>query len=707
MITTLALISFLQTLGLDQKVDYRTVAKDVPLILADLRKQTGVKFDSRGIKNTPVVIVSKGLPLQTLMDRVAEVTDSVWSHESDRYILTRPPGRIQEARKREMRARGQRIKDDFLKPGRLPAPKLWTEEEARNLLEADRVEFEKNIRASKLDPSMQIGKRGVPSPAQMLLHEFIRRVDSGFFGALEKHGVLLYSNRPSGEIRPLPVSLDSEIVTYLKNRETLARVSGDGYYLVDGRKIITPLVLAKRPIGPKPDILVALSTSQLTPFPSLEIFVCEGGRGLDAASIMQGFGKPEPLDFRFPTGHPLTLSETSRSILATLELSYGMPATAVLPGDITIEINQRVVPLPSPELLNVISRPAEHEPFSFFISEWLMQSADALGESMVAAMPDHAMRELLHSLRVAKTLDSPWTRLTSQFVSTRREGGMIILKPASFGAADNFRVDRQALQEYLRVFARQEFPNLSEQIRYAERAPRLYRSGGLDMIWIQMHDPNLRIFEPWATEQRQAALRLMGLLGAELYSGGDSQIDLANLNSRQFECATEWVQLSRNHVPRSGGYSYGPDRPEESDMEFALPKPVTRVGKIYFTRKEMEGVLAMSPPSTVLPLTAPELGFRRGALPANTTGFELSGFNTFRSARIDGVNIYVSMNVGASMYMNREFRDIHSLGAKSKFLELPDGFREKVDRFAKDAATIRVAIPNYGGGSSAPPPQYP
>jgi hypothetical protein len=88
---------------LDQPVRYDQPARTVKQLLADLSRQTGVTLFAPSPLDAEIVLVSvQDMPLKTLMEHLATVTDAEWFKQPNgSYHLVRTPKRARERREQD------------------------------------------------------------------------------------------------------------------------------------------------------------------------------------------------------------------------------------------------------------------------------------------------------------------------------------------------------------------------------------------------------------------------------------------------------------------------------------------------------------------------------------------------------------------------------------------------------------------------------
>lgn len=680
---------------LQQPVKYRTVAKEVAIVLKDFEKMTGVDFEIRGLANTPVIISSRGMPLRKLMDRIAEVTDSKWSHEREKYVLSRTPTQIADTLKKSQVARGTRLREELLKDRSLLPLKVWTDEDARQILDEDKKAIAKRMTESEPPANVFLRCDSARSPIFGILREFIRKVPPALLGAVPTQGSVVYSNAP-GKALPMPVELNSTLGTYLKNRGTLAKFAGDGVIVANGRNVATNLSRLARQIPASPEIAVTMFRNHMVPYLTISLAICDGGRVLESASVTEvPFSEPFKPAYIFPKGHKLSLSLTSKAITELLRFNPGR-SSFFEAGDQWINLIEHDRPLPPQDLRSILAKPAEQDPQSFFASEWMLACGDALGKSVVCALPDRLAGQLF-----ANTLDAPWARISEKLVTVEETESEFIVKPTDFAIADASRVDRKALQTFLAPFAAGRFPTLGEQTRYAEAAPEFVSASSLDTTWIRLFDPGQRIWVDQFLPQSLPCLRFLGSLDERELKPGESSIEIANLDEKQFGRLAEFLESSKYMFPRTG-LSWS-DEPIDLDGTEIVPRSLARNGKVIITRKVEPGVIVAYGEETIVPMTAHEAGVRMGLDPANAGGFQLPPKPKTMQAMVKtSTFVMLSTENSGTLLVGWFVNEITGNGAPGKLDDLLSDLRDSIAKAAKAAA--KVKIPTLGN-SNPPPPQ--
>ncbi len=168
MLTTLLAAIAFQSPNLDKPVTLRTVAKPVADVLADVTSQVGFRFEASQVRDWPIIVSVKSFRAGDLLERIAEVTDSEWVKERDRWVLTRSAARVKKAVEIELADRAAR-----LKPVVDALPTEMSDEDIAATLKIQTRPPEDRWRRVLLHPSLELHVREPGGEPDLALEEAV------------------------------------------------------------------------------------------------------------------------------------------------------------------------------------------------------------------------------------------------------------------------------------------------------------------------------------------------------------------------------------------------------------------------------------------------------------------------------------------------------------------------------------------------------
>lgn len=687
--------------ALDQKVTYQTGAKDVPLILAELQKQTSVPLLARGLKDWPLILSVKDMPLRRLMDKIAEVTDATWEREGDKQILVRTDARRREAEKIEAGLRGKRIAE-WLKTSHKPEPLAkWTDDEIKKRSEADVRRFASQIREMRAhNPDLRFVRyTDAFTPARQLLDHILLKANPEWLGGIPVYGIQTFSNVPGPGVAPLPIGLNEALTIYRFNRLRTAEIVGSGPKTIEGLNVTTNHSLLASPSSGNLRVDLVLSRLSGASNIYVELYVSDQGV-IDRTELSIGLLPEAAPALPLSATGQVQLSETSAAMLAQVGkenrgmLSLGAEGVGPVYWPMSLH------PIPRGRLLSIFQNPAQHEPMGFFATEFIDATAKDLHADVVAYLPDNALGPLHRALSTTRKLTDIWKLQGGPGLGARIEQGCLIVKPTAFARADRYRVNRKALQELLTKAGPDSLPSLEDIFRYAEQVPAAHYDANVDALWINAIDPNQKLFAPLVGADRRAMCRFLAALPYSRFTEQKLDIDIANMTQIQKGRLREWIAPSyyRDNHYQGGSYS----SLELRTMYPAVPKAVLPVALAISKRRQV-GIYASNPNGICLPMEAVELGVRRGIIPGNLVNIDSTNdFNVFRTYTAESLVFMLQSTESRNEFTElRNLRGFKDLSPKLTFDELPEAMKTVINETAPKAKNIRASI---GTTSGSPPP---
>lgn len=688
--------------ALDQKVSYESKAKDVSLILADLQKQTSVPFLARGLKDWPLIVSVKDMPLRRLMDKIAEVTDATWEKEGEKQILVRTDTRRREAEKVEAGLRGKRIVA-FLNA--VHKPELlakWTDDEIKKRLEADMTRIASQIREMRAH-NQEVRFARYPdafTPARQLLDHILLKTKPEWLGGIPVYGIQTFSNVPGPGVAPLPINIGEALGVYKFNRVRTAEIVGSGPKMIEGLSVSTNHDLLASPSSG--NLRVDLVLSRLSGASNIyaELYVSDQGV-IDKTALSIGLVPEAAPELPLSTTGQVQLTETSAAMLAQVGKEYRGMLSLGAEGVGPVYWPTSLHPMPRGRLLSLFQNPAQHEPMGFFATEFIEATAKDLQADVVAYLPDNALGPLHRALSTTRKLTDIWKLQGGPGLEARIEQGCLIVKPTAFARADRYRVNRKALQELLTKASPDSLPSLEDIFRYAEQVPSAHYDANVDALWINAIDPNQKLFAPLVGADRRAMCRFLATLPYARFTEQNFDIDIANMTPIQKGRLLEWIAPSYyRNIHYQGGH-FSPVEIRTGNP--AVPKVVLPVA-LAASKRRQAGIYASNPSGICLPMEAVELGMRRGIIPGNLVNIDSTNdFNVFRTYTAESLVFMIQASESRNEYSElRNLRGFKDLSPKLTFNELPEAMKAVIDETAPKAKNIRASM---GTTYGSPPPR--
>ena len=619
--------------GWDQLVTLKCAATPVTQIVQRLAKETGQKIEAPRFENWPVVVSVKDVKLSDLAARIAEVTDSEWVKSGDRRVLTRDAARVRRAIDLEIADRAARLATWMNANLKLQPAQPWSDEQI--------LEIGKKAAADRVKLAKAAGYNGMPeityyafadrSPAEILLHDFIRRYGVARLAAAPISGRITFSTEPVGRLKPLPFSMAPALQAYERTRTRFAEIAPD--VPATEQAVVTQYDLARKSLGPWKAVF-SIFRPQATANVKVQVTVVDvnGSKLLDVAGVtlelspLLAVEPPEDLKGK------VELGDLSRELLEHV----GKPVS--YSSGMTVRASEHRVYFPpnipwkvSPELREQLHRPDKFEPMGFFASDWLLGLAGVRHEQLVAYVPEHMFSPLATRLVANLSFSELWKAQPTMGLDLVEKEGWLIAKPRMFSRADRYRVDRAPLTSLLQAFLGG-IPTLEQVAAYAVKAPATFYNSNLDMRLVRLL--HLGLYENLQSELGQHQLRFYASLTPEQRVGGtfDPQAfspqqkaalailqDPSAMYAPGFESklgmhARDFLQASMLEPSLSLLFF---ERADQLASEPPVPE------RIEISRKKVEGVGVLQEDGSIFPMPATSLGVHLGADPSNVTGVTL------------------------------------------------------------------------------------
>lgn len=669
-----ALLAFaLQGPDVSVPVTLRMPATPVSEVLSDVSKQVGFRFEASQVRDWPIIVSVKSLRAGDLLERIAEVTDSEWVKERDRWVLTRSAARVKKAVEIELADRAARLKPvvDALPTG------MSDEDIAKAAAEIKKTILEEG-------PGLKTVMSGT-SAADVLLNAALKRLPIREIAAAPISSFVSYSSDPRPGQRRLPAFSPSTWKDYLAARAKFAKV-----------------------IDLPPDVQVSAGLSSLSlpnqfqiilgfsrPFASAGINVWLALFGSDGKILDLARASLTMAPARFETSpppceSPVSVSNAGKRLIHVLQPSRTLPGPsfATQVGD--------VLPVGAPdpwtasENVAVARRAIEREPLAYAISDWVLDLADQSGKGIVAHVPDFAFNPLQQRLASTIQHDVLWNALLEMGIRAEADANVLVLKPMMFARADRYRVDRGALRKLVAAGGPYGRPSLGALLDYVGSSPPVTYHENLDIKLLGL--VFRRAFANFIGFQDQVdALRLLRSFRAE-----DRTSDRLTLEQALTRFSGQYDTMLRSfYASRSGGGTHRsslPELPRVSEFDpFAGAAPDPQMPVIMDLAHSFNGVLAVFEGDHAVGLTPVGVGTFLGLRPENISGFTpILKFKKLHPARVVRHSLMFRAGSTGSSF---EIEDVEYRPEVTWTVDqLPADWRDQIEEGRKNGASVRMSV---------------
>jgi hypothetical protein len=668
------LILGVQAPDLARSITLRTVAKPVAEVLRDVSGQAGFTFGANQVRDWPIIVSVKGLPVGQLLDRIAEVTDSEWVKERDRWVLTRSAARVKKAVDLELADRAERLK---------PVVDALPTEMSDAEIEAAAAEIKKTI-LEEQGSGLKTVMSGT-SPANILLSVSLKRLSIREIAAAPISSFVSYSSDPRPGQQRLPAFSPSTWKDYLAARAKFAKV-------ID----VPPDVqvsagMSSLPLPSQHQIILGLSR----PFASAGISAWLGIFGPDGKILDLARASLTPAPARFevsppPTANPVSVSDEGKRLIHVLQPSRTLPGPSF-----TTRLGD-VLPVGAPdpwtasENVAVARAAVQREPLSYAISDWVLDLADQSGKDIVSHIPDFAFNPLHQRLSSTIQHDVLWKALPDLGIQAKADSNLLTLKPSMFARADRYRVDRGALRKLVAAGGPYGRPSLGALLDYVGSSPPVTYHENLDIKLLGL--VFRRAFANFIGFQDQVdALRLLRAFRAE-----DRTSDRLTLGQALSRFSGPYDTMLRSfYASRSGGGTHRsslPELPRVSEFDpFAGPTPDAEVPVIMDLVHGFDGVLAVFEGDHAVGLSPVGLGIFLGLRPENISGFTpILRFKKLHPARVVRHSLMFRAGSTGSSF------DIEDVEYRAEVTwtvdQLPAAWKDQIEEGRKNGALVRMSV---------------
>ena len=556
---------------LKQPVEYSSVARPVAAVLADLAKSTGLNIQTaKTMANEYVIVGVKAMPLDQLLNRIAEVTTGKWEEADGRMLLVRDLSRMRLEEQNDRRRRLDALQKGIQKLLESLQPKKPDAKPGQNTVTAS-VAFGQGgtgVFGDGVNTSSPVGRAIVKLVAGLGANAF---VDIG------KDGRVVFATTPNRMQRSLPSNAGSILDQLVKEQNDYARkleqdrAGKDEEIDAKLKEFVQMFGIGadEKPIE-RPAVKAILVAERQGFFPgiqvSLRLFDQQGkvllnGMGFLESGDASMFGD---LTAFMPGAEKKPAPKTDPNE-AEIELS----PLAKERDAMKMDVMNPAAPKPmSDALRQALLHPEEHDPLSFKDSEALIATAKAKNLDLVANLPDSisggAMAFALGSGEAVKLTPSKYLAdlKANKALTVNATDTELVVRPTNMVDARRERADRFALGTIIRAADTKGAASLADIAGYAAVAESPYDTPAAT-IYLTMFAPNarangmsgmvnwnlLRFFGRLAPDQRQGLIDNGGRIAI-----GQLSSDQQNLMARIVFGANAQLRVDRpGEKPREEG----------------------------------------------------------------------------------------------------------------------------------------------------------
>ncbi|CAN5539124.1 hypothetical protein BH11ARM2_BH11ARM2_32700 [soil metagenome] len=429
--------------------------------------------------NEVLLVKAEGVPLETLMARIAQVTAGEWNFDGTTYRLV-PSGAIRTAQERaEFTERAAGIQKSLEELLKVPEPPKGGE------------------KAPKSSATMTVSTTGSAGfqmgGSNRTLAKIVANVGVPALASIRPGERVVFADRPNGSQRQLPSACASLLAQYVRDHNESVKGKDaelHGSEMDQMPDFVKKMVLSRvQPINNPAKTLLAVSSSPLTGLQATLMFLNnEGGvQGQDEISLggvgsmiarFQTLGKKE--EKKETKATPVTYSADSEAMRKAVNVTSMASAT------------ETSIKLPAPVMAKIF-HPETYDPLSFSASDEVTSVAKAEGKPVVALLPDSVL-SIVGSGETVEELEASW-KGDGELKMEEKEG-WLVLSPRRPAESRRTRVSRTDLAKLLVATQTKSFPSLDDAANYALGNPPVF-DNGLSQMYFATFIPGLSINNPF------------------------------------------------------------------------------------------------------------------------------------------------------------------------------------------------------------------
>lgn len=425
-------------------VSFTARAAPVGQVVADLAKQTNVALAvSPGIARETILVKADGVPLQTLLDKIAIAMSAEWQTDGD----TRKLVASMVARNRE------------------------AIEQRNAKLAALRKSLADQMKSQPTSPGTAKGDDD--SPEVPAINRLLQGIDLTPIAAMGPGDRIVYATSPNQMQRRLPSNTPQLVAEIVKQHNAgVARMSdgkSDEMAQLDQMPDFIKKMMEQqmKPVGTPAKALLIVSNQSYGIFQTNSVNLClydaDGNTimtqptSLNDNGAMARFAEEMNPDKakKAAKSTPITYSPDSKALLEQLQ---GSPMSGM----------QMHI---TPELREKLMHPEVIDPLAYTATDELLSLAASKKKAMVACMGDSMMESINMMVPNSKQSVEGFEDSLKTSANLTETDGWMVVKPAHpVDERQNF-TDRQALATLLKATAAKGVPSLDDIATFAQSAP--------------------------------------------------------------------------------------------------------------------------------------------------------------------------------------------------------------------------------------------
>jgi hypothetical protein len=476
---------------LHQRIHYDQPARTVKQLLADLSRQTGITLFAPSPLDTEIVLVSvQQMPLKTLMEHLATVTDGEWVKQPNgSYHLIRSPKLARECRERDDAQLLQGLKRAVAKKGieRLAEP--LTEAQVRQIFQQIKRQMQE-IESQEISnpwkhPLIESLEKQVRQldVGQRLIIRLVRRLDLRRLLTIPVGERRVFSNVRGRYLEPFGFEVGSLLAEYQRearwvyqawthpldgfDEEWVKRFNQRYGYMIKldyqwrqepSQVPLTRLYLEVRRIDPDCfSFAIVLVSEDLK----------QSVRGYLSCYEFSEQEERDEAD-RSASGKP---SQSQASQQSVVRVAWSELSRQFMEAYRAIE--RATEPVAFPDVLD----PAKVEPLSLVPSDVLRTYARQKGKSLIALVPDNLFWWLNGALEGHDALQM-YEENIRRWHDMQEQGDVLLLKPRWSSYWWGRRADRLALSRWMQQLRQRGYPKLEDHLTLLQ----MYDRAGFEIM---------------------------------------------------------------------------------------------------------------------------------------------------------------------------------------------------------------------------------
>jgi len=461
-------VSFGQDLS--APIDYTTKAKPTRLVLDDLSKLAKVKLQAdRPLEEEPLIVRVRQVPLQTLMDKMADVYAADWVDHHGYWQLERSDEKTAAIKKRLLDKRTQAFQDSI--------DALVQLEKSNPPLDAAHAQILAEGFANEIVPNggltttaeSYVAQSQLPS--MRLAIKVVAAMDARELAAIPINTRVVYSSSPNAMQRALP-HIDPKDIQEFISEQQIFHEAAQKVHAPENSEMIR-FGIDSGPVTAKPTRL--LCTTQTAGNELILQFAMYDEKGNQIMTDSEELGEPWKQRLARRAERIKIRAENDGYALSPLviEMSSASQHRSKNPKPISDELRKA--------LLDV----GHHDPLSFATSDILINGGEHDNLNVIAVADDE-VEQLAEYAAAAQTGKTSLQKFSTYFPGTETTiettDGWVVVKPIDPVETASGRFPRPALQDYLNSVVTNGYASLEDRAKLAASASRNTPSNWPDIV---------------------------------------------------------------------------------------------------------------------------------------------------------------------------------------------------------------------------------